>query len=484
MVKDNHKYSQDENTKDENFISNVEQKQDDIYMENSDNDYTFVQERILTSHSRRFRLLSRVFWNIFIPISAGVTVCLIFYLNLMDEEPVVPKETGTENGILINDETDTSDVETTTSIGDKENSEHSNNPGSEENLVKLEETIKKMIVVVSVVRDKEENTENRAINGKEESSKPSDKDISTSDEYGVGILSEGLENIYDGKQVEKYTGVVVSMYGPVYVLLQYENIKDYKELYVHIGDSIILETTVYDVDYVTGLALLKIEKSKVTEEVRNAISVAAFRNENKTIEGTDIVYCGNVVGKGPMFMKGHISNSSNDVSCIDLNYNMLITDIMFENAKDGFLFNGKGNLVGIVGLAVDKLQLVLPSVVAGASAMDLTYIINNMLNEKKDIYFGITGQEVSAKIEEIAGGSMPRGIYVSSVRIDSPAYNAGIMPGDIIYMIDKINEPDMVNFSKCIQTKAKGDTVKVGVKRKIGNEYNVYTMKVILDNRD
>lgn len=480
----NHKYSHDGNTKDENFISNVEQKQDDISMENSDNDYTFVQERILTNRSRIFRLFSRVFWNIAIPICACVIVSYIFYSNLMDEKPETPKETGTENGILINDETDTSDEETTTSIGDKENPEHSNNPGSEENLVKLEETIKKMIVVVSVVRDKDKETENRVTKEKKDSGKPEDKDIDSLDKDGLDMLSEDLENIYDGKLVEKHTGVVVSMYGPVYVLLQYENIRDYKELYVHIGDSIILETTVYDIDYATGLALLKIEKSKVTKEVRDAISVAAFRNENQTIEGTDIVYCGNVVGNGPMFMKGHISNSSNDVSCIDLNYNMLITDIMFENAKDGFLFNGKGNLVGIVGLSVDKLQLVLPSVVAGASAMDLAYIINNMLNEKKDIYFGITGQEVSAKIEEIAGGSMPRGIYVSSVRIDSPAYNAGIMPGDIIYMIDKINEPDMLTFSKCIQTKSKGDTVKVSVKRKIGNEYNEYTMKVTLDNRD
>lgn len=437
-MEENHKHSGDENAKD-----------------SGDNGYTFVQERILKRRSRMFRLFIRLFWNVFIPVCACVIVCFIFYFKFMGDEPVVPEETGTENGIIINDETGTSNEETTTG-GDKDKIDNDNlgndnldsdNLDGEENLVKLEEIIKKMVVVVSVVREDKEKKESKS-----------------------------------ELPVEKHTGVVVSMYGPVYILLQYDNIKDYKEIYVHIGENIILETTVYDIDYATGLALLKIEKSKVTEEVRNSLSVAAFRNENKIMEGTGIVYCGNVVGNGPMLMKGHISNSSNEVSSIDLNYNIIMTDIMFDKAKDGFLFNSKGNLVGIVGLSSDKLQL--PSVVAGASAMDMTYIINNMLNEKKDIYFGITGQKVSPKIEEIAGGTMPKGIYVSSVRVDSPAYNAGIMAGDIIYMIDKVNEPDMESFGKCIQDKAKGDTVKVGVKRKIGNDYNVYTMKVILDTRD
>ena len=402
--------------------------------DNSGDEYTFVQERILSKRSRIFRIFSKVLWSMIIPVCVCVAVCYTFVFKFEDDEKPVQKETGTENGIIINNETEDMSEQLTEGNGQNANTD---NLDVEENLVKLEESIKKMIVLVSVMREDEE---------------------------------------------ELHTGVVVSMYGPTYVLVQYDKIKDYKELYVHVDDMVTLETTVYDIDYVSGLALLKIEKAKVTEEVQNIVSVATFREANQVIEGTGIVYCGNVVGNAPMFMKGHISNSRNYVSCVDFNYNMLITDIMFEDAQDGFLFNSKGNLVGIVGLGVEKMEL--PAVVAGAKAMDLAYIINNMLNGKKDIYFGIAGQEVSAKIEEIAGETMPRGIYVSNVEIDSPAYNAGIMVGDIIYMIDKFNEPNMYTFSKCIEGKAKGDTVKIGVKRRIGNEYNEYTMSVTLDNRD
>ncbi len=434
------KPSQDINNKNENIID--ESAKNDIETNvTNDNEYTFVQERILTRRSRIFRFFGRVFWNFMIPVCVCLVVCYIYFSFMDDDEPVKPVESNTENSIIVKPETDDNKE---TSTGETDKKPNINNPDNldvEENLVKLEEMIKKMVVVVSVVRENE---------------------------------SEQL--------VEKHTGVVVSMYGPVYILIQYENIKDYQELYVHVGDDIVLETTVYDIDYVTGLALLKVEKSKVTADVLDKISVATFKGVNKAIEGMSIIYCGNVVGNAPMFMKGHISNSSNFVSCIDRRFNMLITDIMFETAKDGFLFNSKGNLIGIVGVGVGQIEL--PEVVAGARALDLAYIINNMLNGKKDIYFGITGQEVSAKIEEIAGGSMPRGIYVSNVEIDSPAYDAGIMPGDIIYIIGNISEPDMDKFSSHIEGKSKGDTVNVWIKRRIGTEYNMYDMSVTLDYRD
>ena len=458
-------------------LENLDKKYDDVIkdnvtgenMSNEDNDseYTFVQERILKKRSRVFRFFSRVFWNILLPVCACVVVCYIYFSNFVYDDNLEEKETGTENSIIINNETEDMSEQTTDGDSDKPNTD---NLDIEENLVRLEETIKKMVVVVSVVRDDDEK----------EVTEPETKTLVEGE-----VLQSDESLLRDNElwqSAEKYTGVVVSMNGPIYVLVQYENIKDYKSLYVHVGETIALETTVYDIDYVTGLALLKIEKSKVTEEVRQLVSVATFREVNQVIEGTSIVYCGNVVGNAPMFMKGHISNSSNHVSCIDRNYNMLITDIMFEGAKDGFLFNSKGNLVGIVGLGVEKIQL--PAVVAGAKATDLVYIINNMLNGKKDIYFGITGHEVSPKIEEIAGGSMPRGIYIVNVELDSPAYNAGIMPGDIIYMVDKLSEPTMENFSRCIEGKAKGDTVKIGVKRRIGSNYNEYTMAVTLDTRD
>ena len=208
----------------------------------------------------------------------------------------------------------------------------------------------------------------------------------------------------------------------------------------------------------------------------------AFSRNVDNNKGASVVYCGNVIGSEPMFIKGHVSNGSNQVMCTDLNYNLLITDIALANINDGFIFNSDGNLIGIVGLSYGTLEM--PDVIAGGEAIDLRYIIDNMLNGRKDIYLGIKGHEVTSQIEEIVGTNMPEGIYVNSIVIDSPAYNAGLVTGDIIVSIGNITNPDMDSFRDFIEGKSKGDTVVIKVRRRIGSDYNEYTMPIVLNSRD
>lgn len=431
--------------------------------EKQDEAYTFVEERIVTKQQRARRVLTRIFIDLLVPICVCLIVCYVYVNTIGDDEYKEPddiQQTTTENSIVVNGNDDNRDDKRPVLDGEELDLD------KEENLILLEENIKKMVVVVSVVRDKTASSE-------KENSRDDETDASRND------IDSDVE---DTEAVEKYTGVIVSMNGPVYILIPYESIEGQKEIYTHIGDEPALATTVYDVDYATGLALLKIEDSKITGAYRKQMTVATFEGINQVEAGSTIVYCGNVVGNAPMFMKGSISNSSNHIPCIDLTYNMLITDIVMEDSSDGFLFNSKGNLVGIAGMSSGDIEL--PNLIAAARAVDLEYIINNMLNDKKDIYLGITGQQVSVEIEAIAGGNMPNGIYVSSVLIDSPAYNAGIMAGDIVFKIDGMYEPDMNMFRNYIERKEKGDTIQVKVKRKIGSSYNEYSMTVTLNSRD
>lgn len=481
----NQKPFTDENVKDNSVADNVT-------AEKQDENYTFVEERIVTKRQRMRRVLANIFLHLLVPVCVCLAVCYI-YINTFgdddDNEPDESEETTSENSIVVNGN-EGNQGNRPPSFGNQEVDLE-----NEENLILLEENINKMVVVVSVVRDKTSSSAGAKTN--EESTEDTDDDINNDTDSDINNDSENKHgddkdsgnvdydddiDIESYEEIKKYTGVIVSMNGPVYILIPYRNIEGQKEIYTHIGNEPALQTTVYDIDYATGLALLKIEDSKITGAYRKQMTVATFEGINQVDAGSTVVYCGNVIGSAPMFVKGSISNTSNYVSCIDLTYNMLITDIVMDESEDGFLFNSKGNLVGIAGMSHGNIELT--NYLAAARAVDLEYIINNMLNDKKDIYFGITGQEVSAEIEEIAGGSMPRGIYVSSVLIDSPAYNAGIMAGDIIFKIDGLYEPDMNVFRNYIERREKGDTIQVKVKRKIGNEYNEYSMTVTLNSRD
>lgn len=486
---------------------------EDIATETNDSEYTFVKERIVTKRSRMGKVLAKLFFDLLVPVCVCLLVCYIYFFVVDKEDDEGGQSlhmSTTENGIIVDESNNDKEEQTTEEI------ETSDNLETEEKFIELKENIQKMIVTVAVVRGDDGNTEETTKEADEGTRKDptgetsegatektggetaevttepvteSNTEATTEDimkdvdgttdeatEQGTSQIVENTEN------TAYYTGVVVSINGPIYILIPQENISGYKELYAIIDTEITLPTTVYDIDETTGMALLKIENAKINSHIREKISVATFEGVNQVNEGSTIVYCGNMIGNTPMFIKGSISNSKNYVTSIDLNYNMLITDIMLKDAYDGFLFNSKGNLVGIVGLSTGGLEVT--NVVAGARALDLKYIINNMLNDKRDIYFGITGQEVSAEIEAIAGGNMPKGIYVSTVLIDSPAYNAGIMPGDIIFTIDSLYEPDMNKFRNYIELKEKGDTIQVRVKRKIGNTYNEYSMTLTLESRD
>ena len=443
--------------------------------------YTFVQERVVSRKRRWLKIFTKLLTNIIVPL--GVCILVIhFYVISRDKGEVGETNADVTNpysGIQI-------DIsEESTSVGENEE------PSDENPQESLEDIIKKMTVVVSVVRretifpqegETGDQTESESItetgdlsesgSGDETESEGETEDIS-------GLDNQDEETITIIESTKKYTGVIVADEGPIYILIPATSIEDYDEMYTHIGTESMVPTTVYNIDEATGLALLKIEASRITPDMRECMKVVSFEGGKRQEEGQEIVYYGSVVGNSPMFFKGHISNSGNVINCLDINYSLIITDIMYSNVNDGFIFNDRGNLVGISGMEYGDLQL--PYMIAGAKAIDLKYIINNMLNDKNNIYFGIYAQNVSPEVEEMAGYDMPKGIYVKNVVIDSPAYNAGILAGDVITVVGNNHSVTMSAFRKEIESRSKGDTVQIKVKRRIGSVYNTYNLVVYLE---
>ena len=87
----------------------------------------------------------------------------------------------------------------------------------------------------------------------------------------------------------------------------------------------------------------------------------------------------------------------------------------------------KGNVVGISMKNTKTTFSVL-----GIS--DLKSMIQELSNGNSPVYFGIKGQNVTGTMATRYG--LPVGIYVTDIELDSPAYAAGIQPGDIITGID------------------------------------------------
>ena len=107
----------------------------------------------------------------------------------------------------------------------------------------------------------------------------------------------------------------------------------------------------------------------------------------------------------------------------------------------------------------------------------------SVINRGYATRLGIIGQKVTMEIENLVGEELPDGMYVTEVKMDSPAYKAGIMVGDIIYKINTTSVENLTDIRKYLDSKQKGDVVTVYLYRNMGTRYNTYTIPVELDER-
>ncbi len=63
---------------------------------------------------------------------------------------------------------------------------------------------------------------------------------------------------------------------------------------------------------------------------------------------------------------------------------------------------------------------------------------------------------------------MPSGIYMIAAAAESPAYNAGLQPGDILSGINDIKIEGMKNFQAQVEKLHVGDRITVTVQRNNG----------------
>ncbi len=85
--------------------------------------------------------------------------------------------------------------------------------------------------------------------------------------------------------------------------------------------------------------------------------------------------------------------------------------------------------------------------------------------EMMDSYIGVTLQSVTDQLGDYFGLAGKNGALVSEVLDDSPAQKAGLKAGDVIVSIDGNDVASVSDIQEAIDSKDKGEIVKVGVIR-------------------
>ncbi len=216
-----------------------------------------------------------------------------------------------------------------------------------------------------------------------------------------------------------------------------------------------------------GLAVFAVNRMSVPENTLGNIKTVVWGNSNSASRGEVVIALGNMFGYDGGLGYGIISSTKYDELFADASCRVLATDIAISQSGSGVLVNQKGEVLGMIR---GSIWSDTPGTTANALAIsDLKPILEMLLNGERVPYIGIQGTTVTDSIS--AKQSLPRGMYVTQVREDSPAMYAGIQNGDIIEQVDGTEVIGTASYEKAVRNCNVGAQVKVKGKRRGNGGY-------------
>ncbi len=244
------------------------------------------------------------------------------------------------------------------------------------------------------------------------------------------------------------------------------------------------------------LAVIAVSLNDLSDDTKNAITVATLGSSDDLKLGEPVIAIGNALGYGQSVTNGIVSALNREITLENgstgLENGSTGTFIQTNAAinpgnSGGALLNMNGEVIGINsnkigGTAVEGMGYAIPITSASPIIADLMERQTRTKVAEDEVgYIGISRQEVTSQISQMY--NMPEGIYVVSVEEGSAAANAGIMKGDIITKFDGSSISSYSDLQKTLQYYAAGDSATITVQRPQNGEYVSVELNLTLGSR-
>ncbi len=267
------------------------------------------------------------------------------------------------------------------------------------------------------------------------------------------------------------TGIIITNTG--YILSNsHVTGEKYSHCYVTLEDKNTYEGDVVWADKDLDLSIIKIKA--------NNLKYASLGDSDKVRIGDTSFAIGNPIGYEfrRTVTSGIISALNRTIKIEEENNtsymsNLIQTDATINPGNSGGpLINKKGEVIGINTVKITSAEGIGFAIPINVVKPIIEKLKNNEKFEEATLGIYIYDQDIAQYLSFT--NILDKGIYISEVLVNGPAYNAGLKEGDIIKTIDGKDLKTINNLREYLYQKNPGDTVSLNVTRgKISRNINV-----------
>ena len=286
----------------------------------------------------------------------------------------------------------------------------------------------------------------------------------TAAKQGVDFFNSTYQNIAD-----EYGIVISSDSTGYYILTEYSLVKNSENIQVTYYDKTVDTAEFVAGDTTTDMAVIK------TGSLNTTVVPVQFGNSDAVLKGDLLVATGKLYGFNGTIGYGIATGVNNSVNDTDSIYRLINTDISGTATSNGVILNLHGEVVGIITMAYNSDNT---NFITAYAINDVRNLMQNLVNKKRMPYLGTKGQTVTDEIA--ATNKIPKGIYISAVETNSPAYKSGIQSGDVITQINGTGINNMESLMIQLEKSNPGDNVNVTIKRRGREDYKEIEFNLVL----
>lgn len=275
------------------------------------------------------------------------------------------------------------------------------------------------------------------------------------------------------------TGIIVAKNdSSVYVLTYSMNVKNQEMLAVTFGNGVSSMGYLHSFDSNTGLAIINVPNENINAATLEYIRIASLGSSNfSQMLGYPIIAVGSPMGTYGSVNFGVITATGLKIEVPDNYYKRFTTDIYGSTTANGVIINYRGSVLGIIDTRYSAADM--RNLISAIGISEIKKTIETLSNDKEMVYCGICGENMSD--DEAWLRKVTKGIFITSVKMDSPAMNAGIQSGDIVNKINGDLVQSFPEYIMLLNNYNPGDVITVSVYREAPEGYKLLDFDVKLE---